>query len=190
MKNTRPGSGFRYRNSDKINFWGNQFDSLLELKYALSIHDEYEVLRSRIVIYYHHGTCTPAPYIKEGVRHYTPDFLIRHKKTCEAFLIEIKPRAAQHDPKLIIRKKVAEKYIQWKGYDWKYKVVFDDEIILDETAWQIFENCKNLKSTSSLRQWMATQENRYGKTDPGAFPGSISDHEIQYIIFGSRKTGT
>lgn len=105
---------FVYGKSFKITHWGCQFDSLLELKYAISIQDDYLFLRSHIVIFYHHGSMQPTGYIRVGVRHYTPDFLIRHKQTGEAFLVEIKPRGAENDPQLLVRREVDEKYIKWK----------------------------------------------------------------------------
>jgi hypothetical protein len=39
---------------------------------------------------------------------------------------------------------VAENYIRWKNYDWKYKVVFDDEIILTAKQLEQFEDCCKL----------------------------------------------
>lgn len=93
---------FKYGKSHKIINWGCSFDSLTELKFAISIQDEYEFLRERITIYYHHGTLEPTQELREGIRHYTPDFLIRNKQTGEAFLVEIKPRAAANDPQLIL----------------------------------------------------------------------------------------
>ena len=108
---------FKYRNAKKIVNWGCSFDSLTELKYAVSIVEVYEFLRARVTIYYHPGTKKPTDYIQEFIRHYTPDFLIRHKETGEAFLIEIKPRTFENDPQLLLRREVAENYINWKGYD-------------------------------------------------------------------------
>ncbi|MFT3704354.1 MAG: TnsA endonuclease N-terminal domain-containing protein [Agriterribacter sp.] len=131
MKSPNQAAKLYQTQSCKVNSWGYQFDSLLELKYALSIRDEYEFLRSRITIFYEQGSLKPTNHLTLGIRHYTPDFLIRHKITGESFLVEIKPRITANDPRLLLRTKVAENYIAWKGYDWKFKIVFDDEIILD-----------------------------------------------------------
>ena len=121
---------FTYKRSLKVIVWGATFDSVLELKYALAIRDEYEFLRAHIPIYYDPRTNLPTNYIRENIRRYTPDFLIRHKITREAFLIELKPRAFEENEQLVLRKKIAENYIRWKSYDWSYKVVYDDEITL------------------------------------------------------------
>ena len=101
---------FAYRKAHKIVNWGCAFDSLTELKFAISIMEEYEFLRERVTIYYHPGTKKPTDYIREFTRHYTPDFLVRNKETGEALLVEIKPRAFEHDPQLPLRKVVAENY--------------------------------------------------------------------------------
>ena len=84
---------FHNRKSHKIIHWGCCFDSLLELRYAMSIRRDYEFIRSRLHIYYDKETLTRTSYIRTGIKHYTPDFLIRNKTTNEAFLVEIKPRA-------------------------------------------------------------------------------------------------
>lgn len=81
---------FEYIPSRKIGGWGCQFDSLTEFKFAISIMDEYEFLRSRVSIYYDPKTKMSSDYIRECYSRYTPDFLIRHKETLEATLVEIK----------------------------------------------------------------------------------------------------
>lgn len=177
---------FQYRKSYKIGNWGCQFDSLLELKYAISIQDEYEFLRARVTIFYHHGTKAPKGYVREGVLRYTPDFLIRHKQTREASLVEIKPRAAQFDPQLQLRKEVAENFIRWKNYDWKFKVVFDDEIILDEAALEIFNDCCALRSKSSSRLWLAQQDQHYNQHAPTFFAKPPCERDIRFVMFGEQ----
>lgn len=172
---------FKYDKSYKIIQWGLSFDSMLELKFAISIQDEYAFLRERIVIYYHNGALKPTNYIREGVLRYTPDFLMRNRETGEAYLIEIKPRAAQHEPQLQLRKAVAENYIKWKNYDWKYKVVFDDEIILNEEMLRIFQDCRKLKSKSAFKLWLQQQNHRYGHSASTGFARLPRETDIQFI---------
>jgi hypothetical protein len=136
-------NGFIYQRSRKIINWGYAFDSLLELKFAISIQKEYEYLRSHIPIYYDPKTKLPTSYIRANIRRYTPDFLIRHKITKEAFLVEIKPRAFQDNEQLLIRREVAENYIRLKQYDRKFKVVFDDQIKLSPNEQTEFMNAAN-----------------------------------------------
>lgn len=178
---------FKYRKSHKIISWGCAFDSLLELKYAVSIMEEYEFLRARISIYYHPGTKQPTSYIRDSHRRYTPDFLIRHKETGEAFLIEIKPRAYADEPQLLFRKEVAENYIRWKNMDWKYKVVFDDEIILTSEQLEEFEQCCKLKSKSSWKLWFAEYNKKFDRSAPSLILNVPSNCNIQYVMFGTRQ---
>jgi hypothetical protein len=176
---------FLYGKSCKMIHWGCSFDSMLELKFAISIQDDYEFLRSRVVIYYHHGTKQPTSYIREGIRRYTPDFLIRHRTTGEAFLIEIKPREAERDPQLVTRKKVAENYIKWKGYDWQFKTIFSDEIFLDETGWDLYHQCRKLKSKADFLYWLTVQEARYKISAPTYFGKAPSEKTVRFVMFGS-----
>ena len=178
---------FRYGKSCKIVNWGCSFDSLTELKFAISIMDEYEFLRARVSIYYHPGTKKPTDYIRMCHHRYTPDFLIRHKESGEAFLVEIKPRGFEHDPRLSLRKEVAENYIRWKNYDWKYKVVFDDEIILDEEQWEEFEQCCRLKSKSAFKIWFEQYNAKFDRSSPPVFRTAPVHTKIEFVMFGTDK---
>jgi hypothetical protein len=178
---------FRYGRSRKIINWGCSFDSLLELKYAVSIMEEYEFLRSRIAIYYHPGTLIPTDYIQQFHRRYTPDFLIRHKETRTAFLIEIKPRAFQNEEQLALRKQVAENYISWKNYDWKYKVVFDDEIILNAEQLEEYEQGCRLKSKSAWKLWFQEYNKKFDRSMPSLISNKPAGSSIEFVMFGTRR---
>ncbi|MDE3252853.1 MAG: hypothetical protein KGO92_08595, partial [Bacteroidota bacterium] len=97
---------------------------------------------------------------------YTPDFLIRHKETFEATLIEIKPRAFENHPQLFLRKAVAENYIQRKNLDWKFKVVFDDQIILTEEQFNAFTECISLSTGKAMAAWYAAYSRRMNQPFP------------------------
>jgi hypothetical protein len=159
-------NAFPYRTSKKVTGWGYQFDSLTELKYAIAIMEEYHFLRSPVAVYYHPGTKITLDHIRRCHLRYTPDFLIRHKQTYEASLVEIKPRAFEHHPQLQLRKAVAENYIARKNLDWKFKIVFDDEIILTEQQNQNFETCLRLPTDKAMSQWFTEYCNRVGQTFP------------------------
>lgn len=162
---------FLYRKSLKMINWGCCFDSLLEMKYAVSIMEDYQFLRARVSIYYDPVNKKPTNYIRECTRRYTPDFLVRHKETGKAFLVEIKPRAFANDPQLVLRKEVAENYIRWKNYDWTYKVIFDDEIILTAEQLEEFEQCCKLKSKSAWKIWFREYNSRFDRSAPNIFAG-------------------
>ena len=146
-------NSFPYSPSRKVSGWGCQFDSLTELKFVISIMEEYYFLRSPVSIYYHPGTKHTHDHIRHCHLRYTPDFLIRHKETFQAKLVEIKPRAFQHHPQLALRKAIAENYIERKKLDWQFSVVFDDQIILNEEQLESLESCKVLTTDKSLATW-------------------------------------
>ncbi|MBN8877701.1 MAG: TnsA endonuclease N-terminal domain-containing protein [Sphingobacteriales bacterium] len=176
---------FKYGVSHKIIYWGCLFDSLLELKYAISIEQEYEFLRAHIPVYYDPKTLLPTDYIRGNIRRYTPDFLIRHKQTGEAFWVEVKPRAFAGDPQLTTRQKVAENYIRWKNYDWKYIVVFDDEIKLKEEQNQLFLHSRKLICKSARKLSFQQFNNQFDRSAPTFFSNIPRNAQIHFVMFGS-----
>lgn len=178
---------FSYSQSQKIANWGCHFDSLTELKFAISIIDEYEFIRERVRIFYDPSNLQPTEYLRSNYRRYTPDFLIRHKTTGKAFLIEIKPRAFEGQPQLDLRKEVAEKYIRWKNYDWTYKLIFDDEIILSVEQLEDFKECRRLKSKSAFKLWFDQYNRKLDRTATSLFTNASPEARIRYIMFGNAK---
>ncbi len=176
---------FIYTNPRRIKGWGYRFDSLTELKYVVSITDEYEFLREPVVIYYNPGNRMPVDNPKSNYRPYTPDFLIRHKQTREAFLVEIKPRAFQGQPQLALRKEVAENYIRWKKYDWEYKVVFDNGIVLSAEQLEDFEDCCRLKTKTDLNNWFEQYSKKYGHAARSLINGTSDNRKVQFVMFGT-----
>lgn len=177
---------FKYGVSHKIIYWGCVFDSLLELKYAISIQKEYEFLRSHIPIYYDPATKKPTNYIRDNIRRYTPDFLIRHKTTGEAFLIEIKPRAFAGNPQLLNRQEVSENYIRWKNFDWSYKVVYDDEIILTREQQEQFNECRKLICKSARKLAFEKFNKLFDRSTPSFYANVPDNKRIQFVMFGSK----
>ncbi|MDH7459793.1 hypothetical protein QEG73_00845 [Chitinophagaceae bacterium 26-R-25] len=172
-------STFHYQNVQKVSRWGCNFDSLTELRFAVSVMEEYALLRNWVSIYYHPGTLQPTSYIRRCHRRYTPDFLIRHRETGKAFLVEIKPRAFEHYPQLLLRKEVAQNYIHLKNYDWTFKVVFDDEIILTAEQCEAFEDCRKLKPKSIQDLWLKEYSKRL-------LIGSSTNKQIEFVMFGKK----
>jgi hypothetical protein len=123
---------FTYRKSYRIAYRGCCLHSLLELKFVLSIEEEYRFLRAPVPIWYHPATHTTTDYFQEGIKTYTPDFLIRHKQTGQAYLIELKPTGYNLQPAISIYNSIAAHYISRHGYDWAYKIVFDQDIRLTD----------------------------------------------------------
>jgi hypothetical protein len=159
-------NAFPYRMSRKISGWGCQFDSLTELKFVISVMEPFHFLRSPVAIYYHPGTKITLDQIRRCHLRYTPDFLIRHKQNYESMLVEIKPRAFENHPQLALRRAVAENYIARKKLDWKFKVVFDDEITLTQTQQMNFDTCISLPTDKAMSEWFMQYCHRIGHTHP------------------------
>lgn len=176
---------FKYKVSHKISHWGCLFDSLLELKYALSIQEEYSFLRAHIPIYFNPDR-RPTDYIRMCTRRYTPDFLIRHKVTGKAWWVEIKPRAFAESPQLQLRREVAENYIRWKGYDWTYIVIFDDEITLSEAQLEQFAEVRKLVVKTARKIAFEKENNRFDRSMPSFFKRTPSNADIRFVMFGNK----
>ena len=144
---------FEYRPAQKMTGWGHHFDSMTEVKFAISIMEEYAFIRSPVSMYFNPGNCRLAHFPRLFHHRYTPDFLIRHLQTRKAMLVEIKPRAFQGNPQLEQHEIVATNYIRSMKFDWIYKVVFDDEIILSEDQLAHFEECLSLKDETKRHSW-------------------------------------
>lgn len=113
-------------------YQGQWMDSLLELRYILSIENTHAWQRDGLQIYF--SVNKSAESIEAALRRYTPDFLIRNYLTGEAKLVEIKPQHFKNERKLVRRKKIAEKFIRYFGYDWTFEIVFADQIFLSQEA--------------------------------------------------------
>jgi hypothetical protein len=176
---------FHYRRSFPIIHWGYSFDSLLELKYALYIQDEYEFLRARIPIFFDPKTKQPTDYLRGNTRRYTPDFLIRHQQTNKAFLVELKPRAFQGNDQLILRREIAERYIRWKKRDWSFTVVFDDEITLDRKQHKIFTECCRLIPACKRKLLFEKLNKQFDRSQPSFFKGAPTNKLVHFVMFGN-----
>jgi hypothetical protein len=177
---------FIYWQSQKIINWGCSFDSILELKFALSIKEEYEFLRSYIPIFYDPRTKLPTNYIRENIRRYTPDFLIRHKITRDAYLVEVKPRAFENEEQLAIRKAVAENYIRIRNYDWKFKIIFNDEIHLTGHQKSEFQNCCKRIPLSNKNLWLKELNDKFDSTRTSLF-NVPSNRKVRFVMFGEKN---
>lgn len=111
---------------------GIWFDSLLELRYILSIENTHFWMRDGLSIYYNLDDVPEG--IKGGLKSYTPDFLIRDKRNGKAKLVEIKPSGYDDRWELIRRRKIAENFIQFMGLDWEFEVIFSDQVVLSPDA--------------------------------------------------------
>lgn len=181
---TTKHTSFTYTKAKKISNWGCHFDSLTELKYAISIIDDYEFLRERVIIHYERVTHEPTQYLRGNNGSYIPDFLIRHKITGEAFLIEVKPKGFDDYKQLELRTELAEKYIKKNGYDWKFRIVYDDEIILTEEQLEDFKECCRLRSKSALTVWYDQFCRKWDRAAQSPLRNASPQAKVRFIMFG------
>lgn len=123
-------------------------------------------------------------YLYGNYRWYMLDFLIRHKMTGEAFLVEIKPRDFEGQQQLDLRKELAEKYIRGKNYDWKFKVVYNDEIILNEEQLEAFMECCRLKSKVAFSMWYNQFSRKWNRFAPSSLKNASPEARSRFIMFG------
>ncbi len=177
---------FKYKKAIKIIHWGCSFDSLLELRFAISIQSEYKFLRSRISIYYDPTTKRPTNYIRTCTKRYTPDFLIRHNRTGEAIWIEVKPRAFNDAKQMALKKEIAGNYIATKNYDWKFKFIFDDEIMLNQEEQKQFDEISKLRSQSAFKMRLSELNSQFDRSSPLLFLTPPSSSLIHFVMFGTK----
>jgi hypothetical protein len=116
--------------------------------------------------------------------------LIRHKETKKAFWVEIKPRAFSDQAFLTLRREVAEKYIQWKGYDWEYKIVYDDEINLTLDQLVQFNECASLVVKSARKIWFEKYNRRFDQSAPSFFSTVPRNGDVLFVMFGNKSSLT
>lgn len=118
---------FQYnRKNISINYKGNRLDSLLELKYIISVEDSHLWLRSGLTIHFQ-------VYNEQGDsfwKQYTPDFLVRNIKTNKAMLVETKPDRFDDFWKLAHCKNICVEHAGYFAYDWNYEVIYESNIRL------------------------------------------------------------
>lgn len=142
-------TSFKYKRSFRTCYRGCLFHSLLELKFVLSIEEDFHFLREYITIWYDPKTMLSTNYITERTGEYKPDFLIRDKLNNTAYLVEIKPRQVNCERQLALRTQVAENYISYHNYDWKFIILYDDEIFLNDTQQKKFGLLRRYKESFS-----------------------------------------
>lgn len=142
------------KSSIQIQYKGCFYHSLLELKFVLLIEDRCSWIREPIAIHYNPDTLEIANYINENTKKHIPDFLVRKWIDNSAFLIEIKPKFFLESEQMRIRKTVINNYLKNKDLDWKYKVITEDDIKLDERKNELFKKIvrenKNFKCKLAL----------------------------------------
>ncbi len=172
-----------------IDYRGCYYDSLLELKYALTIEEENAYMREGLGVYYDPEKVETVMYLKSGVRTYTPDFLIRNWYTGKAQLIEIKPEGFDDYEYLDIRQRICNHFIEKYEYDWEFKVVYENEIILTDKQQEkfraIIQNKRLYKKTYDLDSYDHRPYDKTGRRIVRCIPHLKEEPltEMQYKYF-------
>ena len=158
----------------KAMYNGILFDSLNELKYALSIEDEYCYLYHPFKIYdtfMYHGR----KVIENNTPSYTPDFLIRHSKSNEAFLVEVKGNSEKDQEK---RSRIAKEFIKNHGRDYSFQwVKMSQKDLSLKKEKRFHEVCSNQKELIRFYRFLSDWYKR-GVPYYNPFMMDSTDYEI------------
>jgi hypothetical protein len=146
--------------------------------------DEYEFIRPAPSIYYNPSTRLPVLHVRKCHRRYTADFLIRHRTTLQAYLVEIKPHAYAGQPKLDTHRQVAENFIRLNRYDWQFRVVFDDQIVLTEEQLEVFENLKLIRTGRERSSLLYKYRENILDTLPICLRQHMTNSKMDFLIYG------
>jgi hypothetical protein len=130
---------FKYGKSYRIPYRGCYFHSFVELKYAMSIENDYRYLREPVIIGYNAKTLQATQYFREETKMYTPDFLVRPKAGGDLMLAEIKPADFKSDKAVNMYETIARNYIQHNKLPWQFRMIYEDEIVLPEAMQSKFD---------------------------------------------------
>jgi len=130
------------------------FLSPQRIKFLLSVTDDYEFICPAPAIFYDPVTYLPAFLIDRLHQEYRADFLIRHRETGKAVLVELYPYSMEGDARLFLRRKIAEHYIAWKGYDWQYRCLFQEYIVFTPNESLLFDTYGMMTNDKDRRKWL------------------------------------
>jgi len=174
-------SKFIYRKPSPIKGWGCHFDSLTELRFAISIMEGHAFMRSPVSMYFHPSTGQLAHFPRGCFLRYTPDFLIRNYETKQATLVEIKPRAFEQESSLEMHQHIANNYIRTLKFDWQFKIIFDDQIILTEEQLHQYNDCLKHSTKDRLRLYEEYYKRITGAKTMSAYK---TNAELDFLMRG------
>jgi hypothetical protein len=87
-----------------------------------------------------------------------------------------------------MRKEVAENYVKWKGYDWIYKVIYDDEIILTLDQLVQFNECCSLIRKSARKIEFEKYNKRFDRSAPSFFSTVPDNNRVNFVMYGKESS--
>jgi uncharacterized protein len=135
-------------------------------------------------------------YLNEKTRKYIPDFLVRKWSDNTAHLIEIKPKKYLNSEKMHLRNIISEQYLELKNVDWKFKVITEEDIVLNDNQKALFnkiiEDNKNLKGKLAFINKDKKYNNspqKYFRSIPYLNSTDITTEDyIKYVRYGILPT--
>lgn len=149
-----PRSPFNYLPSRKTMLWGHHYDSLTEIRFLLSILEEFAFVRAPLSLYFFAGSDRFSHFPCNHSLRYTPDFLIRHYQTAQAWLIEIKPEGYTDTGRLAQHARLVDRYIHAMKFDWQYRLIRSDEILLSAEQLAYFDQFRRLTQKQAQQEWL------------------------------------
>jgi hypothetical protein len=144
------------------------FLSPQRIKFLLFV-DQYEFISPALSIFYDPVTYLPTFIIDRLHQEYRADFLIRHRETGEALLVDLFPLDMACGARMFLRRRIAERYIAWKGYDWEYRCLFQEYIMLTPNENVLFETYGMMNSDEDRRKWLLDYMAMVTMLKPSAF---------------------
>ncbi len=182
----------KYSHSRKIQYKGVLYDSLLELRFVLIIENKCSWIREPKSIFYNPITLMPTNYIQENTKKYTPDFLVRKWCDNSAHLIELKPEKFKESEQVQIRQKVVANYLNQNNLDWKFTVLTEKDLILNEKQKEKYKSILDNNKYFNQKLSLIKRDRKFNKTSQKYFSSipqinstEISEKDyIRYVKYG------
>lgn len=175
------------KKAKKVEYNGIEFNSTLELQFALLIEDTCEYMIEPISIWYNRSNLDLR--IRSECPHgYIPDFLVRKLKCNSAHLIEVKPHFQVTDRLVQLKRVLAERYIREHGYDWKYSIITDRQINLNPEKQRKLAEIKKTRQFLAGKKKLLSLEKKYNadfvmSRNKIPFKTNLDLEEREYILF-------
>lgn len=165
---------------------GCLFESTLELKYALSIEDEYAYIvhPKRIFdsFYRDNGKLVE---ILEQTKSYTPDFLIRSYTENKASIIEIKEEHYSDPEQYDLRNRIMKKYTEALENPPDFKWVFWNDGMLTPEKTEKFHLLMSCQGAEKKFYELLKQLYQRNEKIPYTFPRTMSTSEyMRFLVYG------
>jgi len=154
------------------------YEDAEKVRFICAVADEYEFICPAPAIYY--DPCTgELPNLIDRLHACLQfDFLIRHRVSRKAYLVDLQRKAFAGDIRLFMRERIAEAHIDWKGHDWQYLCVFEDHDIYQQNN-DAFSSYAFLNNSDDRCDWLR----RFLDLQRSLKPTRFTTHEYSLMDF-------